>query len=79
MKNVPAITRSMSIPIIAEASRSNETARIARPSCVQRTSARSATISATELMMTISPRYWMKTPFEPPMWMPLYEIRSKPL
>ena len=71
MKNVPAITRSMSMPIIAAASRSNETARIALPSCVQRTSASRATISTTALTMTIRPRYWTKTPLSPPMWMPL--------
>ena len=62
MKNVPAITRSMSIPIIAAASRSNETARIARPSCVQRTSTMRAIIRPTAMTTTISPRYWTKTP-----------------
>ncbi len=38
MKNVQAITRSMSMPIIAAASRSNAVARIAFPSLVRATS-----------------------------------------
>ena len=35
MKNVATITRSTSMPIIAAASRSNDVARIALPSCVR--------------------------------------------
>src|SRR3954451_14014867 len=38
MKNVAAMTRSVSMPIIDAASRSNEVARIALPSCVRETS-----------------------------------------
>ena len=70
-KKVVAMTRSGSMPIIAAASRSNETARIAFPNRVQRTSARSATIRTTALEMTITPRYETKTPVGPPMWRPL--------
>ena len=71
MKNVAAITRSGSMPIIAAASRSNETARIALPRRVQWTSANSANIRKTAPTITITPRYWMKTPLSPPRWMPL--------
>src|SRR5919201_578416 len=47
MKNVATITRSTSMPIIAAASRSNEVARIALPSCVFRTKSVNPTISTT--------------------------------
>ncbi len=46
MKNVNMITRSVSMPIIDAASRSNATARIAFPSFVRDTTSVSAIISA---------------------------------
>ena len=71
MKKVAAITRSGSIPIIAAASRSKETARIAFPSRVHCTSPIRASIRMNAPTMTMTPRYWMKTPLSPPRWMPL--------
>ena len=47
MKNVAAITRLTSIPIISAAWRSNDVARIARPSCVRATKSVRPTISTT--------------------------------
>ena len=67
MKNVDEITRSTSMPIIAAASRSNDVARIAFPSCVRATNSVSATISATAEATTRIRIFQMKTS---PMWMP---------
>ena len=54
MKNVATITRSTSMPIIAAASRSNDVARIALPSCVFRTNSVRPTISTTVPATTIT-------------------------
>ena len=54
MKNVDAITRSVSMPIIDAASRSYAVARIAFPNCVRATKAVSATMSAKLPMTTIN-------------------------
>ena len=61
MKNVDAITRSVSIPIIAAASRSYEVARIAFPICVLATSTVRATISPTVVERTITWISWTFT------------------
>ena len=58
-RNVKAITRSTSIPIIEAASRSNDVARIALPTVVRRTSSVSATMSTTAAAITRIWAYWM--------------------
>ena len=54
MKNVEAITRSTSMPIIDAASRSNDVARIALPIFVRATSSVSPIISAIAEMIVSS-------------------------
>ena len=63
MKNVTAITRFTSMPIISAACRSNDTARIARPSCVRDTNHVSATISTSAPTITM---IWASATWTPP-------------
>ena len=73
MKNVDEMTRSTFTPIIAAASRSNDVARIALPSCVRATNSVSTIMSATAAATTRIRIFQMKTP---PMWMPPNPTRS---
>ena len=75
MKKVATITRSMSMPIIAAASRSNEVARIALPSRVRETRSRSAATIRTNAptMTMICADDATRTP---PTWKPLQLERA---
>ena len=67
MKKAIMIVRSMSTPIIAAASRSYETERIARPRCVRFTKRVRTTISTTAVTIT---RMRTSEILKKPTWMP---------